>query len=61
MNRHDYGVIAKIIRSHRCSTHDGHSNAHIDEMVEDLIEYFAAQNVKFDPKRFRKAAGPQDG
>lgn len=60
MSRTDYGAIAAIIAGQRCeqgTTIQAHVNAHIDGVVEELIEYFSGQNNKFDADRFRKATG----
>lgn len=72
LSRKHYTEIAKIINKNRASVRNGFTRRIVDldsqrggaswglplnKFVEDLTEYFAEDNDKFDAERFRVACG----
>ena len=72
LSRKHYTEIAKIINKNRTSVRNGFTRRIVDldsqrggaswglplnKFVEDLTEYFAEDNDKFDAERFRVACG----
>ena len=51
LSRKNYVAVAKILRDH----HSDALNGEVDRIVDDLAEYFAQDNPRFDSDRFRAA------